>query len=118
MLAMRGRLTAGRTRNHGRAFVIGLIGHKPLTNAGLAFLPGALKLGAVARGVIAIEEFPIPIDAPGNEILARLLEDRAALVAIGLQQRIAAPAFELCRQFPTEVAHILEPIVESIAAIG
>src|SRR5579864_988076 len=118
MLAMRGRLAAGRTRDHRRAFVIRLVGHEPIADAGLALLPGVLKLGAVARGVVAIEEMPVPVDAASDEILARLLEDRVALVAIGLEQRVTAPAFELRRQFPAEVAHILEAVIEAEAAIG
>src|SRR6185312_2283699 len=95
VVAMRRRLAAGRSGDHRRAFVIRLIGHEAIADAGLALGPGALEPFAIALGVIAIEEFPIPFDAAGDEILARLLEDRMAFLAVRLQQLVAAPAFEL-----------------------
>src|SRR6187551_2355684 len=102
MLAMCRGLAAVRPGDHRRAFVIRLVGHQPIADAGLALGPGALKLLAIALGAVAIEELTIPFDATGDEILAGLLEDRMALFAIGLQQLVAAPAFELRRELPAE----------------
>src|SRR5439155_14780934 len=52
------------------------------------------------------------------EILRDLLEDRLALVAVGLQQRVAAPAVQLRGQLPAEIDRILQSVVEAEAAIG
>src|SRR6185437_6201340 len=117
MIPMRRCLAARRTGDHRRAFVIRLIGHQPIADAGLPFGPGALEFFAIAFGVVALQELAIPFDPPGDEILAGLLEDRMTFFAIGLQELLAAPAFELRLQLPAEIDDVLEPIVEAEAAI-
>src|SRR5262245_13079509 len=53
-----------------------------------------------------------------DEILRRLLEDWAPLLAIGGEQRAAAPPLQAGRELPAEVGRILEPVVDAVAAVG
>src|SRR4029079_567023 len=68
--------------------------------------------------IVAVEERAIVADARCDEILRHLLEDRPALVAVGLQQGVAAPAVELRRELPAEIDRVLEALFEPEAAVG
>src|SRR5262249_55584448 len=107
-----------RTHHHRGAFVVGLVALHARADVGFARLPGLLELRPVALGTITGEERRILPDARGDEVLASLLEDRAALLAVGGQQGIASPALELRGELPAEVRHVLEPIVETERAVG
>src|SRR5690348_5605281 len=109
---------AARADDDGRAFVIGLIFMERCAGARLALAPSGFESGAVALGAVALEELAIGLDAVGDEIAAGLLEDRAAFVAVGVEQRLAAPALKPRRQLPAEIGCILEAAIEAKAAIG
>src|SRR5262245_2095304 len=64
------------------------------------------------------EKIPIGPDTPKDEILGSLLENRLPLLSIGLQQGIAAPAIDARGKLPAKIGNVVEPVVESIAAIG
>src|SRR5262249_57238111 len=80
--------------------------------------PGLLELGAIAVGAVAAEEFLVALDAGLDEIFRCLLEDRAALVGVGFEQRLAAPAVELRGKLPTEIDDVVEAVVEAVGAVG
>jgi len=110
---------APRTDDHGRAFVVGLVdvGAQPACPFPEGF-PGGFEFRFVAFRAVARQEFGIGCDSGLDEVPAGLLEDRAPLVGVGGQQRVAAPAFDPGRQLPAEVGRILQPVVEAEAAVG
>src|SRR6516165_10917098 len=82
------------------------------------FLPGALEFDPIAVRIKTGEELLVSADARLDKVFRRLLEDRAALLGIGLQQRVVAPALELGGELPTEIDRVVEPVVEAVGAIG
>src|SRR5690348_11323490 len=95
MLAVRGRPAARWTDHYRRALVARLIDLCAVADVALLRLPGGLELRLVARRVVAAQKCSIVADAGGDEILRNLLEDRPALVAVGLQECLAAPTVKL-----------------------
>src|SRR5262249_50804110 len=87
------------------------------TGGGGMFLPGALDLGTIALRAVAVEEFPVRPDAPGNEILRRLEEDRAPFLGVGAQQVVASPAREPGGELPAEIGDIIEAAVEPVRSV-
>src|SRR3954470_14463873 len=112
MLAVRRGFAVRRADHHRRAFVARLIDLRAVADVALLRLPRRLKLGLVARRVVAVEERAIVPDARGDEILRHLLENGPPLVAVGLQQYVAAPAVKLRRKLPAEIDRILQSVVE------
>src|SRR5260221_13930193 len=103
MLAVRRRNAARRADHHRRALVARLIDLGAVADVALLPLPRRLELRLVVRRTVAVQERAIVTDARGDEILRHLLDDRAPLVAVGLQQRVTAPAVEPGRQLPAEI---------------
>src|SRR5665213_3868799 len=118
MRAMGAAYSAGRPHDHGRALIIRLIAQHALAHPAGARLPRRLEFRAIPFGIVAVEKFMVGVDAAGDEIGAGLLENRAALAAIGHQQLIATPALQSRRQLPAEIADVLEAVVKPVAAIG
>src|SRR5258708_6866079 len=116
--AVRAANAARRTCHDRRALVVRLIGQDAFVETGFARRPRALEFLAVALGAVALEEFAVPADAPSDEMLAGLLENRAPLLAVGIEQRLAAPSLQHGRQFPSQVPHVLQAVVEAEPAIG
>src|SRR5437660_12591104 len=110
--SVRRRNATRRADHHRRALVARLIDLGAVADVALLPLPRGLELRLVARRTVAVEERAIVADARGDEILRHLLDDRAPLVAVGLQQHVAAPAVELGRELPAEIDRILQPVVE------
>src|SRR3954466_12886737 len=108
VLAVRGRNAAGRADHHRRALIARLIDLSAVADVALLPLPRGLELRLVARRIVAVEERAIVPDPRGDEILRHLLEDRTPLVAVGLQQRVAAPAIQLGRELPAEIDRVLQ----------
>src|SRR6516162_3566203 len=110
--------SARRAKYNRRALVMRLVGQ----NIGRAeidvFLPGALKFGPIPFPAVAAQEFPITANAGFDKIFRGLLEDWPPLFAVAREQRIAAPALQLCRKFPAEIDDVVEPVVEAIGAVG
>src|SRR5215469_2387748 len=98
--AMRAAHAARRAEDDRRALVVRLVALHARADVALARLPGPLKLGTVALGIVAGEELAILLDARGDEVLGYLLEDRPAFLAVGGEQRVAAPALQLCLKLP------------------
>src|SRR5215470_15950632 len=94
MRAVRAGDAAGRTQDHRRALVMGLVGEDARRRGSGRFIPGALERGLIALRAVALQELAVDADAVLNEVLRRLQEHRAPLVGVGLQQGIAAPALE------------------------
>src|SRR5690348_7980924 len=112
MVAVRRGLAAGRAYDHRRALVARLIDLGAVADVALLRLPGRLELRLVARRVVAAQKRAIVADAGGDEILGHLLKDRPPLVAVGLQQRFAAPAVKLRGELPSEIDRVLQAVVE------
>src|SRR6202008_490735 len=100
-----------------RSFVVWLRGQAPRRRGVGVFLPGAFELRAIALGAIAAEKFLVALDTRFDEILGGFLEDRASFFGVGLQQRVAAPAFDLCGDLPAEIDHVVEAVVEAVGTV-
>src|SRR6187551_2315376 len=94
MLAMRGRNPTRRPDHHRRAFIARLIDLRAVADVALLPFPRLLEFRLVPRRIVALEKRAIVADARGDEIRRHLLEDRPPLIAVGGEQRIAAPAVE------------------------
>src|SRR5207302_3668673 len=118
VLAVRGRDAARRADHHRGALIARLIDLGAVADVALLPLPRRLELRLVARGTVAVEERAIIADARGDEILRHLLDDRAPLVAVGLQQGVATPAVEPGGELPAEIDRVLKSVVQPEAAVG
>src|ERR1019366_3067867 len=101
-----------------RAFIVRCVGHRPRWRSGHGFLPSPFELLAVPLRTVAIEEIPVGLNTPENEVLGRFPEDRLPLFRVSVQQSLAAPAAQARGQLPAEVSNIVEAIIEAVAAIG
>src|SRR5215468_5060157 len=111
-------LAAGRPEHNRRAFVMRLVGQDVCRDRIGVVLPGAGELDLVALRAVTAQEFTVATDAGLDEILRRLLENWAPLLAIGGKQRIAAPAPQGRGEFPAEIGDIVETVIETIGAVG
>ena len=94
-----------------------LVGHDARCGGIGVLVPRPFELGAVALRAVAIHELAVAPDARLDEILRRLLENRAAFLGIGAQQRVAAPALQLGGELPAEIDHVVEAVVETVGAV-
>src|SRR5262245_40838130 len=78
---------------------------------------GERRFALALRGMFG-EPITILVDAPGDEVAPGLLEDRAALRRVRVEQGLAAPALEFRGELPAQVARVLEPGVDAVAAVG
>src|SRR5262249_37758137 len=101
-----------------RSLVVGLVDQKPVAAVGFELVPRPREFRWIALRAVVRQKLGLLLDPRGNEIFAGLLEDRTALVAVGLQQGIAAPPLQRSGELPAEVGHVLKTIVETEAAIG
>src|SRR4051812_44917097 len=117
MHAMGPRDAARRPNDNGRTLVVRLISLRTVADVALARLPGALKVGAIALWIVAVEELLVACDARRDEILRDLMEDRSAFFIIRGQQCIAAPALQPRRKLPAKIDGVFEAVVETKAPI-
>src|SRR5574341_1758019 len=106
------------TQHHGGALVVWLIGLLSRARGNLELLPGLLELGPVPLGAVAIEELAVGFDAAGNHCFAGFHEDRPALLAVRVEQRIGPPALEGARELPAQVGHVFQAGVEAKPPYG
>src|SRR5215469_10694278 len=113
MRAVRAGGAAGWPEYDRRAFVVRLVGQHARCRGIGVLLPGLLECGEIALGAIADHEFLVAPDAGLDEVFGGLLEDRPPLQRIAVQQRIAAEAFESCRELPAEIDHVIEAVIKA-----
>src|SRR5262245_33067008 len=118
VVAVRAANAVRRAGDHRRALVVRLVDQHAVAAIRIQSIPRAYEFLAVALRTVAREELAFLLDAGGDEVVAGLLEDRAPLVAVGLQQPIATPTLQRGGQLPAEIGHVLEPVVEAETAIG
>src|SRR5579875_1349468 len=110
-------LPARRAVYDRRAFIIGLVRQLILAVAFDPRRPGRPKFELVLLGTIALEPASIGFDPRGDDFLTRLFENRLALLAVGGEERVAAPALEHGRQLPPEIHRVFEPAVQAVAPV-
>ena len=91
-----------------------LVGHHARGGGGRVLLPGLLELRPIAFRTVAVEEFPVPPDAGGDEIFRRLVENGTPLLGVRPQQRVAAPTLEPGGELPPEIGHVIQSVVEAV----
>src|SRR5262245_34183734 len=116
--AVSGAHAVGRAEYHRRTLVVRLIAEHARGGGVLVLLPGLLEFLPIALRAVAVEEIPVGVDARGDEIFRRVMEDRTPLFGVRAQQRVAAPAVEPGGELPSEIGRVVEPAVEAVSAIG
>src|SRR4051812_38038736 len=107
MRAVRARYAARRTVHDRRTFVVRLVGQLPRCGDPFILLPGALEFGPVAFRRVGLQKLAVRLNALGDELVRGFDEDRAPLLAVGVQQRVASPPLELGRELPAEIGDVV-----------
>src|SRR5581483_11634226 len=118
MRAAGARSAVRRAEHDRRTFIVRLVGEDPRGCRPLMILPGVLEFGAVLVRAVAGEKRCVFLDPGLDKIPAGFQEDRLPLLAIALEQSIAAPALQHGGELPAEIGDVVETVVETVAAIG